>query len=82
MTRLQAFAIHLSLSLLLVGAVAGLLRWVWYPGPLFALEGGWQGLGLVALLLLVLGPLLTLILFKPGKAGLGFDLWLIALLQV
>jgi hypothetical protein len=31
---------------------------------------------------LVLGPLLTLILFKPGKWGLKFDLCVIALLQL
>jgi hypothetical protein len=82
MTRLQAFAIHLSLSLLLIGLVLGLLIWVWYPGPLFELERGWQVLGLLAMPVLVLGPALTLLLFKPGKPGLRFDLGVVALLQI
>ncbi len=81
MTRVKAFGIHLVTSVLVFAVVSGLLIFVWYPAPLFELEGGWQGLQLVALVDIVLGPALTLIVFKPGKPGLKLDMTLIALFQ-
>lgn len=53
----------------------------WYPQPLFATDGGWRVIRIIIGVDLVLGPLLTLIVFKPGKPGLKFDLYLIALIQ-
>jgi hypothetical protein len=82
MSRFKAFSIHLGISLTIVVAVLGLLILVWYPWPLFDLEGGWQGVRLVALVDVVLGPALTLLLFKPGKPGLKFDMSLVVAMQV
>jgi len=81
-SRRQAFFIHLGISLAIFAAVLGLLILVWYPWPLFDLEGGWKGVRLVALVDIVLGPALTLVLFKPGKPGLKFDMSLVVLMQV
>jgi hypothetical protein len=81
MSRWKAFAIHLSLSVAVGVAVLALLFCVWYPQPYFVAAGG-QHLVLVLLSVdLVLGPLLTLILFKSGKKGMLFDLWTIGILQ-
>ncbi len=82
MTRSGAFVLQLVCSATLLALVFGLLKWAWYPGPLFALEGGWEGLRLVILVNLVLGPALTLLLFKPGKRGLWFDMTVVVLLQL
>lgn len=77
-----AFAIHLTLSLLIFSSlVFAMLMW-WFPGELFFLDGGWQGLKIVALIDLVLGPLLTLILYKPQKKNLLMDMSLIAAFQL
>ena len=82
LTRAQAFCLHLTLSLLVFSTlVYAMLAW-WFPGDLFALDGGWQGLKLVAMVDLVLGPALTLLLYRPGKPGLALDLALIATVQV
>ena len=54
----------------------------WFPGDLFFIDGGWQGLKLVAMVDLVLGPALTLILYKPGKPKLVMDMSLIAFIQI
>ena len=82
LSRAQAFAAHLTLSLLAFSAlVLVMLRW-WYPGELFLVDGGWEGLKLVAMVDLVLGPLLTLILYKPGKPNLAMDMSLIAAVQI
>ncbi len=78
----KAFAIHLTLSLLIFSSlVFAMLMW-WFPGELFFLDGGWQGLKIVALIDLVLGPVLTLMLYKPQKKGLLMDMSLIAAFQL
>lgn len=82
MSRWKAFAIHFSISLLIGATILALLFWVWYPAPYFAASGG-KNLTLILLGVdLVLGPLLTLVVFKAGKKSLRFDLSVIALLQV
>ena len=80
--RYQASAVHLLLSILVFSALVAVMYWFWYPGKLFFMDGGWQGLKLVAMVDLVLGPALTLIVFNPAKKSLKFDLAMIALLQI
>jgi hypothetical protein len=80
-TRWKAFLIHLGLCAAIYVVLLYLIVFVWYPQPYFAADGGWQGVRLVTGVDLVLGPLLTLIVFKPGKPGLKRDLALIGLLQ-
>lgn len=81
MTRWQAAGLHLSISAAIGLAFVALTLWGWYPGPLFAASGA---VGLLTILIpvdVVLGPLLTLLVFKSGKPSLKFDLTVIALLQ-
>lgn len=61
-------AIHLSISLLIFIALTAIIYYRWYPQPYFSSSGGWQGIQLIAGVDLVLGPLLTLIIFNPVKA--------------
>lgn len=78
----KAFAIHLTLSLLIFSSLVFVMLMWWFPGELFFLDGGWQGLKIVALIDLVLGPLLTLVLYKPGKPSLVFDMSCVAAIQI
>ncbi|MFK7997558.1 MAG: hypothetical protein AB8B87_25760 [Granulosicoccus sp.] len=80
--RGAAFAIHLTLSLLIFSSLVAVMLVYWFPGDLFIMDGGWAGLKLVALVDLVLGPALTLILFSPGKPGLKMDMSIIAAIQI
>ena len=82
LTTSQAFILHLALSLLIFSSLIYVMALYWFPGELFFLDGGWQGLKLVAMVDLVLGPLLTLALYKPAKKGLVFDMSMIAALQI
>jgi hypothetical protein len=82
MTRWKASGIHLTLSALIGLAAFCLLYFVYYPQPFFKAAGADQ---LVIILLgvdVVLGPLLTLAVFKSGKKSLKFDLSVIAALQM
>lgn len=81
MSRWKAFTIHFGISLLLFVALLAIIVFIWYPGILFRADGGWHGLRIVVAVDLVLGPLLTLVVFKAGKPGLKFDLSCIATLQ-
>ena len=81
-TRGVAFTIHLVLSLMIFSSLVAMMLIFWFPGDLFIMDGGWEGLKLVAMVDLILGPALTLILFKPGKPGLKFDLSVIAVVQI
>lgn len=81
----RVILIHTAFSLLLI---AGLSLWVltrWYPGGLLAVQGGEPILLSVAVITLALGPLLTLVLFRPKKKRtreLVLDISLILVLQL
>jgi len=82
LTKKQAFAIHMALSILIFGSLVAVMMVWWFPGKLFFLDGGWQGLKIVALIDLVLGPALTLLLYAPGKPKLLLDMSFIAVFQL
>jgi hypothetical protein len=80
-TRWQAFGIHLLVSFFLFICMCAIIVVFWYPGILFTTEGGWQGVRLIAGIDFVIGPILTLIVYKVGKPSLRFDLAVIGILQ-
>lgn len=80
--RGRAFAIHLGLSALAVGALALAMWLFWYPPPYFMHDGGWRVLRIIVLVDVVAGPLLTLLVFDRAKKELRRDLAVIVLLQV
>lgn len=82
--RLKAFGIHLGISAVILGVALYLIAIVWYPAPYFSIAGGWQGVRIMILVDMVLGPLLTLLIFDRSKGWkkLRFDLWCIGLAQV
>lgn len=81
MNRFGAFAVHLGISLIIFVFLGYLILFHWYPDFFFASDGGWQGIRIVAFVDLVLGPTLTLVVYKKGKPSLRFDLSCIATLQ-
>ncbi|PKM24866.1 MAG: type IV pilin accessory protein [Gammaproteobacteria bacterium HGW-Gammaproteobacteria-13] len=80
--RLRAGAIHLAGSLMLAVFAVVWVFYIWYPSPL----AGAVGVVSIFILLLsvdvVAGPLLTFLVYKPGKASLKFDLAVILVLQL
>jgi len=82
MNRFQASGIHLGISLVVAALVGCLIYFVWYPHPYFQVAGGSNLMLLIMGVDIVIGPLLTLVIYKTGKKGLRFDLACIAILQV
>jgi hypothetical protein len=81
MNRFRASAIHLGISATIATLVFAAIYFVWYPGPMFDAAGGRDLFLLVLAVDVTVGPLVTLIIFVPGKKGLVFDLWTIGILQ-
>lgn len=81
MSRYRASLYHLSISLAVFVFLAYLVLVHWFPGFFYAIDGGWEGMRIIIGVDLVLGPILTLMVFKTGKPGLKLDLTLIGLFQ-
>lgn len=80
-SRRRAFLSHLLTSALIVGGFTLLVFLVWYPYPYYLSEDSFIPLRVLVGVDVVLGPLMTLILFRPGKKGLWFDMTVILLIQ-
>jgi hypothetical protein len=81
MSRWRAAGLHLGISAAIATAVVALMLAVWYPGPLFEAAGGSGLLFILVGVDVVLGPLMTLVIFRSGKWGLRFDLAAIGTVQ-
>lgn len=82
--RIRAFAIHLLVSALIAALVAAVIFLVWYPKPFQALSSGAELFGMIVSIDVIIGPLLTLAVSRPGKSlrALRFDYVVIAILQL
>jgi hypothetical protein len=82
MSRWKAAGLHSLISIVIAVLVGSLIYFVWYPPPYFQIAGGSKLMLLIMGVDVVVGPVLTLAVFKSGKKGLRFDLSVIALLQI
>lgn len=80
--KLKAFAIHLAISLVLVLTAYVLVHLLWYPAPLFKATDAKKILIIILIVDLILGPLLTFIVYKKHKKTLKMDLTIIILIQL
>jgi len=77
-----AFLTHLGISILIFLLLALAMVKVWYPGQLFFIDGGWEGLKIIAPIDLILGPALTLAFYRPWKKTPRLDMAMIATVQI
>ena len=82
--KLKATAIHFSLSIVVFVVLAYLILFHWYPQPYFTIDGGWQGMRIIAAVDLVLGPLITFLVFdlRKSRRAILFDLVFILVIQL
>lgn len=81
MTRKKAFYIHSLLSGFIILVLLSVALLLWYPFPFSVVNGVWRELLIISGSFFVVGPFLTLILFKPGKAGLKLDMIVVSIIQ-
>lgn len=80
--RGKAFIGHLIFSIILLCLALYLLYFVWYPSPLVSAMGVMQIYLLVLGIDLILGPLLTAVVYKHNKKVFLRDLTIIIILQL
>ncbi|MDR3430157.1 hypothetical protein [Silvimonas sp.] len=82
--RLKAAAIHLLISVVVFTVIVSALVYFCYPWPYYKINGLWQGLRITASVDLILGPLLTLVVFSKTKSmrELRMDVGVIAAVQI
>ncbi len=80
--RKQAFLTHLTVSAALFLVLSYLIVFHWYPDFYFFLDGGNRAIATIFFVDVVLGPGLTLLVFKPGKKYLKFDMTMVLLVQL
>lgn len=80
--KARATLAHLCISIVIFSVMLFVVISFWYPPPYFTVDGGWVGIRMVAFIDIVLGPLLTFIVYKPGKPGLKMDLSIIGMIQI
>jgi hypothetical protein len=81
-SRRQAFLTHLGVSGTIFIALSYLIAFHWYPDFYFLLDGGVRAIATIFFVDVVLGPGLTLLVFKPGKKSLKFDMSTIIVVQL
>ena len=81
-TRKQAFLTHLLISMGIFFVLLYLIIFKWFPSYYFHIDGGYRGIVTIFFVDVVLGPGLTLLVFKPGKPHLKFDMSVIVVLQI
>ena len=83
-SKLKATGIHLCISLVLFLMIASWLYWQLYPSFYFSMSGGSQGLWLMLGVDMIVGPILTFLVFNPNKKmrEILSDLAIIGLVQL
>ncbi|MFZ1568913.1 MAG: TfpX/TfpZ family type IV pilin accessory protein [Thiolinea sp.] len=80
--KIKASLTHLIISLFIVGLILSVAIFLWYPEPFLTISGLFGIILIMLVIDLILGPLLTFIVFKPEKSSLKFDLATIAFIQL
>jgi hypothetical protein len=80
--RLRASALHFLICVIVAALFLALIWWVFYPAPTFVALRGNEVFLLLVTIDIIVGPLLTFVVFNTKKKYLKFDLAVIAALQV
>ena len=68
--KFRASLLHFLISAIIVSLFAGFAAWVWYPSPFLQISGLLSILLILVSVDLILGPLLTFVVYKPKKPKL------------
>ena len=82
MSKSRAALSHLWPSLLVLATLAVIILFTWYPYPFRQFGDSGKFAALLILAAVGLAPALTWFVYKQGKRGLLFDLWVIVIIQL
>ena len=82
MSRIRFFRIRLAISAAVLLPVYAVVRTLWFPGAYYDISGAPRQFWILAAVVLVVGPVLTTLVWRPGKKGMLFDIVALAGLEV
>lgn len=82
MSKFKAFFLHFLISFLIILSFIIFVYYVWYQSVFFNASGVSTPLKMLVVVDVILGPLLTFIVYKEGKKYLKIDLILIVVFQL
>lgn len=82
MTKIKAALSHLLISMFVIGLFILIVLFIWYPSPFTAISGVFEPLKLLIIVDVIIGPILTFIIYKKNKKGLMLDITLIVMMQL
>ncbi len=80
-TKIKAALLHLLFSIMVTGICCAFMLLHFYPSVFLDIENPVEALKILIPADIIIGPVLTFIIYKKGKWGLKFDLIAIALCQ-
>jgi hypothetical protein len=80
--RFYAFLTHLLLSALVAIMTIMMVFFVWYPRPLDIAVGVTEIFLILLAVDIIIGPIMTFVVYQPNKPGLKLDLTIIVILQL
>jgi len=80
--RFQAFGWHFLMSVAVASLLASIVFFVWFPQALAYASGVSEIFMLLVVVDVVLGPIITLIVFNPAKKELRRDLSIVVVIQL
>ena len=81
MTKLKVFQLQFAASAAVLLLCLAVIRLLWFPGGYFAISNVAELFLILCGVILVVGPGLSALLYRPGKWGLKFDLVVIVLIE-
>lgn len=81
-SRVSFFIKHLTVSVCIALLIVAVVFFIWYPAPLAKAEGVSSIFLMLLIIDVILGPLLSLLIYKEGKKTLKMDLSIIILVQI
>ncbi|AXY58910.1 TfpX/TfpZ family type IV pilin accessory protein [Acinetobacter sp. WCHAc010052] len=80
--RLKFFLCHLLISIIIALIVTGIIFFIWYPSPLAQAAGVTHLFIMLILIDLIVGPLMTLLIYKKDINAFKMDLSIIIIIQI
>ena len=79
--KARAFGLHVSISVVVFAAVIAVVIGMWFPQPYFSVDGGLAMIALAAAVDLGIGPLITFLVYRPGRRDNALNFAVIGFLQ-
>ena len=80
-SRITAALLHLLMSASVIAALLAVIFFIWYPTPYFQISGALAPVLVLVSVDLLIGPLLTLVVYNTEKKSLKADLAVIVVWQ-